>query len=421
MKSYSILYFFAFTFLLAACLGIESESGEHPLKKAKNQAPKIDKNKIETLANRYLELGRFSGTIILAHGDSILFEKSYGLADYEANKPFTSKTAFKIGDLTEHYTEFLMQQLIKGKMLEPASQARKYVTSELYKDSTFTIDDLMKHKTGLARMSNLRPTSSNADTINNKAKEQGYNLLGQIINKVSGKSYNESLNLLDNLVYNTNKANLENTFYTAKAKGNEEAKGYVYQNYRGKGLELKRSPMYNEKEAFSSYGVKSSARDVAKIAWALPDSLIRRSGFIPNDGFSYALTKEKDLVVVVLSNRRHPVAKEIAAAVEAIYKGKEYRTPLPRKAVKIDPTIYKKYVGNYMMGPSNMFRVVMENDSLYAMLGPRKTTLYPQSENQFFIKEQDAGVRFNIGFHGKVTSLTLLNGFLDGQEITKQQ
>ena len=59
----------------------------------------IEKNKSETidnLANRYLDLNRFSGVILITKGDTTIYNKNFGLADFENDKPFSNKTALRL-------------------------------------------------------------------------------------------------------------------------------------------------------------------------------------------------------------------------------------------------------------------------------------------------------------------------------------
>lgn len=74
----------------------------------KKQAKKID-----NLANRYLELGRFSGSILIAKGKSVIFHKNYGKANYKSNIDFSNRTAFKIGKLTELFTKVIILSMVK--------------------------------------------------------------------------------------------------------------------------------------------------------------------------------------------------------------------------------------------------------------------------------------------------------------------
>jgi len=60
-----------------------------------NSMPGSFTTQVDQLANRYLALERFSGTILVAEEREILFNQSYGFADYANQKPFTSNTTFK--------------------------------------------------------------------------------------------------------------------------------------------------------------------------------------------------------------------------------------------------------------------------------------------------------------------------------------
>ena len=85
-----------FLSLLAAC--------QTPKKDQESIKITPENLKIDSLAQRYQDLGRFSGTILVAQGDSILYNSSFGKADYEAMIKFSDQTTFKIGFLTELIT-----------------------------------------------------------------------------------------------------------------------------------------------------------------------------------------------------------------------------------------------------------------------------------------------------------------------------
>ena len=71
--------------------------------------------KIDILGNRYLELGRFSGTILVSTNNSTVYNQYFGMVDYENKIPFTNKTAFKIGEITTLITDNIIHTLIKRK------------------------------------------------------------------------------------------------------------------------------------------------------------------------------------------------------------------------------------------------------------------------------------------------------------------
>ena len=61
----------------------------------------------------------------------------------------------------------------------------------------------------------------------------------------------------------------------------------MFSNFQGNGDELQISPSYDLQEAFSSYGIKSTAIDISKIIDYTKDLSIH--GYIENDGFSYSV------------------------------------------------------------------------------------------------------------------------------------
>ena len=183
--------------------------------------------KIDSLANRYLELNRFSGTIVVSKEEEVIYNQSFGFADYESKRPFSDKTAFKVGEITKVITDNLISRLVEQDKFLLTDGLSKFVT-EIKSD--LTINDLL------------------SSSISEKSNDD-YNTLGKLIEKVSGKSYQENLN-----EYNRD-LGLENTYF--QKEDSSLAMGYLFHNYRGNELELQKSPSYNLEKAFSSKGLKS--------------------------------------------------------------------------------------------------------------------------------------------------------------------
>jgi CubicO group peptidase (beta-lactamase class C family) len=252
------------------------------------------------------------------------------------------------------------------------------------------------------------------DSSKNKKSDLNYNLLGLLIEEVSGKSFDE--NLLDY----SNRLSLSDTYFQ-RTDSTHDAKGYLHYNYRGKGLELRESPTYDLEAAFSSRGIKSSAVDLSKIIHSQVEKNIGVFGYLPSDGFSYSVVNnpKTQIAIIVLSNRRHPVAKEISNSIEAILENKEYSLPLPRKQVDIDINLLKDYSGIYSLNKNINFEVINENDSLYVVMEPNKIHLVPQSSNQFYMEQMDASMRFLRDSANEVSEVMLLDGFLEGNKVKR--
>ena len=381
------------------------------------------KDKIDLLANRYYELYRFSGSIVVIKDNSMIYNSNLGLANYENTKSFTDKTAFKIGAISELITKDIITKLIADGSIKINDSIHEHL-SEI--KAKFTIEDLLNHNTNFPSIEAIRKkhpeleynTIAYVNLINDSIPVQNksnlnYNLLGTLIEKVSNKSFQK------NIEEYSNSLKLENTFYT---KSNfETSVGYQYHNYRNHGLELQKTSSYDLDIAFSSSGLKATAKDLVKILNHHSNEALEINGYTTNDGFSYSLkndTKNKTKIVV-LSNFKQPITDEISNSISSILEGKSYQLPLARKPFKINKKILKDYTGNYSLNEYAKFKVLNRNDSLFTILGPNKIHLIPQSKNQFYMQDRDAAMRFLRDASGSVNRVELLDGFINGQMATK--
>lgn len=90
--------------------------------------------------------------------------------------------------------------------------------------------------------------------------------------------------------------------------------------------------------------------------------------------------------------------------------------PLPedRQAVKVDPSIYDAYAGEYEVAPTFSIAVAREGDRLFAQAtGQPRFEIFPASETRFFLKVVDAEIEFIRGADAKVTGLVLHQGGRD--------
>ncbi|MFT5618372.1 MAG: hypothetical protein ACI85I_001605 [Arenicella sp.] len=149
----------------------------------------------------------------------------------------------------------------------------------------------------------------------------------------------------------------------------------MYSNYRGEGLELHISPVQNETEVFASRGIKSTPEDLLKLLQNSSEDSISISGYLASDGFSYTATKKGNLIIIVLSNRRHPISSEIANSIESILESKDYEIPLLRKEFILNPNQLKRFEGKYAINANVSMPVFVEKDSLFVMMGPNKVHL----------------------------------------------
>src|SRR5438067_12395941 len=81
----------------AAALGSAADEGE--------KAAKIDR-----LMTQYADEGVFSGAVLVADHDRVIFKKGYALANREWSIPNTVDTKFRLGSITQQFTSMLVMQ-----------------------------------------------------------------------------------------------------------------------------------------------------------------------------------------------------------------------------------------------------------------------------------------------------------------------
>ena len=73
--------------------------------------------KIDSLIRRLYAASQFTGSVLVAEKDHILYQHGFGKADYAANKPNTPNTVFYIASLTKPFTSLLIMQLVEAGKL----------------------------------------------------------------------------------------------------------------------------------------------------------------------------------------------------------------------------------------------------------------------------------------------------------------
>ncbi len=109
---------------------------------------------------------------------------------------------------------------------------------------------------------------------------------------------------------------------------------------------------------------------------------------------------EKNRGVVVLSNSTYSVddlGLHLLDESEALQK--------PRAIAKVDPQIYKDYVGKYVLSGIMGMEVTTEDDKLYFQpFGQPKYRIYPESDTLYFMLGVEIELEFVKGEDGKVDS-----------------
>src|ERR1051325_2004544 len=185
---------------------------------AQDLAPKADE-----IVNSYVKQGRFSGSVLVAKGGKVILSKGYGMASYELEVPNTPQTRFRLGSITKQFTSMAVAQLVERGLVNVEDPITKYLP-DFPKEmgEHVTVYHLLTHTSGIPSFTNFKdyqqikrnPFSGEklVEWLKDKKLEfapgekfaynnSGYYLLSYIIEKVSGKSYEQYLkeNIFDPL------------------------------------------------------------------------------------------------------------------------------------------------------------------------------------------------------------------------------
>ncbi|MBC7917416.1 MAG: serine hydrolase [Rhodoferax sp.] len=181
-----------------------------------DQTAKTDKAlRIKTLVSQYHAIGQLNGAVLVADHGKVVYQGAFGLASHEWKIPNGTDTAFRIASLTKQFTATLVMQLVEQGKIRLDDKIGVYVP-DLRADigSQVTIHQLLNHTSGIVDYANFpgfwenrlgaKVTRAEFLEIMNRDLEfapgsagkynsSGYYLLGYVIEKATGKSFQRAL------------------------------------------------------------------------------------------------------------------------------------------------------------------------------------------------------------------------------------
>ncbi len=170
---------------------------------------------LESKLTGWSDEGRFSGVVLLARRDRVIFHRAYGLADRTTAKPNTLVTRFRIGSVNKLFTAIAILQLVDSGRIRLQDPVGKYIPDLPNREiaDKVTIHQLLTHTGGTgdffgpeyyARLSALRTLGDflALDPMRKLEFEPGtrcqysnygYLLLGRVIERVTGDDYHGSI------------------------------------------------------------------------------------------------------------------------------------------------------------------------------------------------------------------------------------
>jgi len=418
--------------------------------------------KVDEYLNAYVDQGRFSGSVLVAHDDAVIVRRGYNQADREHDVPNTPETKFRLGSVTKQFTAVAILQLQQQGELSVDDALSTYMPDYPNGDR-ITVENLLRHTSGIPNVTSfddyeqlMRRDLSLPELIGRfkdmelefdpgsqySYSNSNYLLLGRLIEQISGQSYASYLqaHIFDPL-------GMSNSGYDRRAPIlKHRAEGYTLDD--GK---LVHAPFIDMSIPHAAGALYSTVDDLLKWDEALEtdrllDASLREAMFTPDKGdYGYgwiideahgrkrihhsggingfvaniARFPNDDVVVIVLSNFMHAPFLTISNDLASIVFGEDYQLPQERTRIELAPSTLERYVGEYRLDEERTVTVTREDGHLGIQItGQPKFRLYPTSETRFFLEQIDAEVTFERNDAGEVTRLVIHQG---GQEIPAER
>lgn len=169
--------------------------------------------KIDELVRTYVKRGKFNGSVLVADNGVVIYKKGFGYANMEWDIPNQPDTKFRLASVSKQFTSMLILQLVAEGKIDLKVPIATYLPDYPKKNAAvITVHHLLSHTSGTpsyTSFDNYRDIMRNPISVDELIQlfadstleftpgerfsysNSGYALLGKIIEKVSGKTYEE--------------------------------------------------------------------------------------------------------------------------------------------------------------------------------------------------------------------------------------
>jgi len=217
---------------------------------SQNTIPPTKESRIDSIFTDYSK-GNFPGAaVIVAKDGKILYQKCFGYANIQHCIPVITETKFRIGSIGKQFTASAILELQEQGLLNISDPLTKYI-SDYPRGNEITLYHLLTHTSGIQNYTQKdgfwirSKIPIEPDSLINQFKydslkfspgedwqysNSNYFLLGQIIEKVSGKTYAEYLNATFFVPLGMKNTGVHDMFevYDNAASGYEYGQGKIY-------------------------------------------------------------------------------------------------------------------------------------------------------------------------------------------------
>jgi CubicO group peptidase (beta-lactamase class C family) len=406
----------------------------------------------DKLLSEQFKAGETGCAALVAIKGQVVYKKAFGMANLELNVPMQPDMVFRIGSITKQFTAVAILQLMEQGKLSLQDEITKYIPDYPTQAHKITIENLLTHTSGIKSYTNvpdfykyvkedLKPDEA-IDRFKNLPMEfapgtkwnynnSGFFLLGYIIEKVSGMTYQDYIekNVLKpagmtNSLYGSDKKLIRNRAYPYQADGDNTVNAdylSMLLPYSAGSLMSTVEDLYKWNRALlAGKLVKKESLDMAWTEYKLSDgkgthygygwflSKVQGSRTIEHGGgINGYLTNgiflpQEDIFVAVFSNNTAKSPDAVSVKMAAVALGKPY----PQIENPVPADIIDQYTGVYEDESGAQRYITKEGNDLYSQRsGNQKLKMKQYSKDKFFFDNFFTLLSFQRDASGKLTGI----------------
>jgi CubicO group peptidase (beta-lactamase class C family) len=401
--------------------------------------------------------GQFMGAVLVARDGRVLLSKGYGDADLDWKVPNSPTTKFRLGSITKQFTAACILLLEERGKLSSGDPVKKHLADAPAAWDAITIFNLLTHTAGIPNFTDLpdyRSTETRPATPEElvaRFRDQpldfapgagmhysnsGYVLLGYLIEKVSGQSYQQFLqdNIFTPLAMKDSGYEVNRQVSARRAVGySPSPKGPVVAEYIDMSIPFAAGGLYSTTEDLLRWeqglfgGKVLSAASLAKMATPFKEhyafglavntagtgeKLFEHGGGVNGFNTRMLYVPEQKLTVIVLANLNGPAADNIATDLRKIALHEQGTLLSDRVAVRLAPAQLRRVAGPYRFEDGEVLIVSRHGDHLETEGAGPPLQLYAESALRYFARTEAAHVAFEPEAQQRITGLTMERGAL---------
>jgi CubicO group peptidase (beta-lactamase class C family) len=398
--------------------------------------------KIDSYLLSAVEAYKFNGVALVAKGEDILFHKAYGWKNFISRTYNDTGTRFPILSITKSFTAMVILKLREQKKLALDDKLSKYLP-DFPNGDKITVEHLITHTSGIYNFTDDIGEEDSAlvnhpvarqqvlDILYNKPpayapgerfgyNNSGYYLAGIVIEKATGKSYEQNIRelIFDPLGIKNSGFDFNNLKEDVRATGYQflnadQQKTYTYVDstvsYSAGSIYSTSGDLYKWTRAIAKQQLLSSdSWDLAftpkagdygigfRLNKYFGRDYIKHSGGYPGFVSEFVWYPKDDVTIILLKNSGNYGQDiwPVTMGISSIVFGLPYDLWRPRTEVKLADHILRQKEGEYVTGELKI-RFQVRGNVLYEIL-PDGTqfALLAENENSFYLENFNSQVRF---------------------------